>query len=105
MPEEVDRAREAALKAGDPDRLLPGEDPESTYLDDARHWIEVYRELLAYKERLLAVADEMLDRPPEEPAGQEIAETDLVLMTAERARFADRLDYWSRRSDELQRST
>ena len=105
MSEEAGRAREAALKAGDPDRLLPGEDPGSTHLDDARHWIEVYGELLEYKDRLLAVTDEMLGQRPEESAGREIAETDRALIVAERSRFVRRLDYWNGRLDELRRST
>lgn len=35
------------------DRLLEGEDPESLLPQDTRHWISVYREMLAFKEDLL----------------------------------------------------
>ena len=35
------------------DRLLEGEDPESLRPQDTRHWISVYREMIAFKEDLL----------------------------------------------------
>jgi hypothetical protein len=38
---------------------------------------------------------------PEEPARREAAETDQVIITAERDRFARRLAYWTRRQSEL----
>ena len=46
-----DQAEEAADKAVDPDRLLEGEDPSTTYLDDATHWVTVYSELLGGQAR------------------------------------------------------
>jgi hypothetical protein len=39
-------AREAALDAVEPERLLEGEDENTAYLDDAVHWVKVYVELL-----------------------------------------------------------
>jgi hypothetical protein len=101
MADATEEAREAAVRASDPNRLLPGEDPASTHPDDAVHWIEVYRELLSYKERLLAVTEETIHLMPEEPARREAAETDQVIITAERDRFARRLAYWTRRQSEL----
>ena len=97
MSDEPGELREAAAKAGDPDRLLPGEDPESTHPEDARHWVEVYRELLEYKDRLLAVTRATLSELPEEPARREVAETDQALISAERERLARRLRFWDRR--------
>ena len=87
--------------AGDPDRLLPGEDPDSTHPDDAEHWIEVYRELLQYKDRLLAVTRATLSQLPEEPARREVVETDRALITAERERFVRRLGFWDGRLVDL----
>ena|SRR5438105_10892443 len=102
MPDQSEgEARKAAVKAGDSDRLLPGENPESTHPDDARHWVEVYRELLAYKDRLLAVTQATLSEVPDEPARREVAETDQTLIAAERERFARRLAFWDRRLVEL----
>ncbi len=89
------------MRASDPGRLLPGENPDSTHPDDAEHWIAVYGELLAYKDRLLAVTQATLSQMPEEPARREVAETDRALITVERERFARRLGFWSRRLAEL----
>jgi hypothetical protein len=33
----------AALEQVEPDRLLEGEDEDSQHLDDAVHWVKVYR--------------------------------------------------------------
>jgi hypothetical protein len=105
MPEEREEAREAARKASDPERLLPGESSDSSHLDDVEHWIAVYRELLAYKDRLLAVTGTTLSQLTEEqPAKREVVETDRVLIVAERERFARRLGFWQDRLVELKTS-
>jgi hypothetical protein len=101
MPDQPGDAREAARKASDPDRLLPNEDPDSRHADDAEHWIDVYRELLQYKDRLLAVTQTALSQEPDEPARREVAETDRTLILAERERFARRLGFWTHRLTEL----
>jgi len=48
---------EAVRRAGDADRLLPNDNPQTNLAEDARHWRRVYRELLDFKESLLSVAD------------------------------------------------
>lgn len=101
MADELGDARDAARKASDPDRLLPGEPADSTHLDDAEHWVGVYRELLAYKDRLLALTRTTLNELPEEQARREVVETDRTLIAAERERFARRLGFWHGRFDEL----
>lgn len=35
------------------DRLLEGEDPATSFTQDARHWIAVYRQMIAFKDELL----------------------------------------------------
>ncbi|HYZ00744.1 MAG TPA: hypothetical protein VFA92_04550 [Candidatus Binatia bacterium] len=45
---------EAEATKNDPLRLLPGEDPQSPYREDAEHWVEVYRELVETKSAILA---------------------------------------------------
>jgi hypothetical protein len=105
MPDEREEAREAARKASDPERLLPGESLDSPHIDDVEHWIAVYRELLAYKDRLLAVTRTTLSQPTEEhPARREIVETDQALIVAERERFVRRLGFWQDRLIELKTS-
>lgn len=92
---------EAAMKAGDPDRLLPNEDPDTTFAEDAEHWIAVYGELLQYKNSLLTVTEATLAQMNEQPASREVAETDRKVITAERARYVRRITFWKRRLAEL----
>jgi DNA-binding response OmpR family regulator len=91
---------DAALTAVDSNRLVEGENPDTTHVEDARRWLVVYTELLAYKESVLArTRQAMLLLHPE--TGQEIGETDVVALESERDRFRGRLEYWRRRLREL----
>ncbi len=99
-PEDVD-PQIAALAAVDPDRLLEGEDPETPHPEEARHWIEVYTELLTFKERAVATAHESLARMPEADARREAVQTDLTVLEAERDRLRRRLEFWKRRHLDL----
>ena len=51
-------AAEAALEAVAPDRLLVGEDENTTRAEDAVHWVKVYTELLEFKRSILAKTEE-----------------------------------------------
>lgn len=97
------RDRAAAENEVDPDRLLDGEDPDSMEVEDARHWADTYRELLAVKERLLGAAQEAVEQPLEKAAAREVASTDLVTLKAEQARFKRRLAFWEQRARELEK--
>jgi len=90
----------AAQKAGDENRLMRGENPETTYLEDAEHWAGVYRELLAFKEDLLGFTKDRIERM-KPPASNELATTDLVIMEAEYDRLKSRFDFWESRCREL----
>lgn len=39
--------------AADPHRLMEGEDPTTTFGEDARHWADVYTELVKFNQELL----------------------------------------------------
>ncbi|MDQ6845974.1 MAG: hypothetical protein M3019_00070 [Candidatus Dormibacteraeota bacterium] len=95
-----DQAEEAAEKAVDADRLLEGENPDSTYLEDATHWVTVYSELLAVKRDLVGVSESRLPDLPTE-ARHEVATTDLVVLDAEMKRFSQRLAFWRQRCVDL----
>jgi hypothetical protein len=83
-----------------PDRLLPGEEADSAHIDDARHWITVYSELLGLKQGMLTVIHEQaVELGPE--ARAEVERTDTIGVNAEAERFARRLGFWRRRLDEL----
>jgi len=90
----------AAHKAGDEDRLMRGENPETTYLEDAEHWEGVYRELLAFKQDLLDFTKDRIARM-KPPASNEFATTDLVIMEAEHRRLRIRFDFWENRRRDL----
>jgi hypothetical protein len=92
---------ESALAQVERDRLLEGEDPTSTYLEDASHWIAVYSELLLFKERLVDAAEQSMRNMTEPPARNEAAQVDLPVLLAQRTRLRQRLDFWKERSREL----
>jgi hypothetical protein len=95
------RDERAGEEAADPERLLPGEDPASPYPDDAAKWIEVYEELLRFKNRLLEVAEDTLKDLHDKPARKEVIETDRIVLRSEVQRFHRRLSFWRRRLSEL----
>ena len=100
----MNEAAEAARRAADVERLLPGEEPDTVYPDDARHWVEVYSELLAVKGELITVTREA--RRGADPAVQtELSGTDLPIMEHERTRFETRLAFWTGRLGALEAET
>jgi hypothetical protein len=93
-------AKDAALDAVEPARLLEGEDEGTNYVDDAVHWTRVYSELLDFKRDLLSVAEQRLPLMDDD-AGSEVAETDLKVLMAEATRFEQRLEFWQERTRQL----
>lgn len=100
-PSRDEAAREAAKHAADPNKLLPGEDPDSMLPDDAEHWAHVYAELLEAKRVLLGSTLEQAAGVETEPARHELEAADAVLIRAEAERLAGRLGYWRRRQEQL----
>jgi len=99
-PAEESRDEKAALDAVEPDRLLPGEKPDSTHPEDAVHWASVYHELIGFKDRAIdRIALEAVSMS--DAARIEVESTDLVVMRAERDRFRRRADHWARRYQAL----
>jgi hypothetical protein len=93
--------QKAASEAVDPDRLLEGEDPETPHPEEASHWVEVYSELITFKERAVATAHQNLAKMPEVDARVETSRTDLAVLEAERDRIRRRLDFWKQRHLDL----
>lgn len=91
------------LHAADPEALLPGEDPELTYLQDAVHWVRVYGELLELKLALLDRADQVLESVSDDAMRE--ADIDDRLLRAEAARYTARQQYWKQRVTELAASS
>jgi hypothetical protein len=83
---------------------LPGEDLETRYLEDAQMWVDVYTELLEFKETLLRDTAHALDTIS--AAGrEEVTRTDAVILDAEAQRFRQRLMMWRQRCAELASAT
>lgn len=97
MPD--DEVRDAVDKVADPNRLLEGEDPETTDAREALRWLSAYAELLEFKQNVVgeaeASAGELSQRAQQE------AEADLTLLNAERERLKQRYAFWKARVVEL----
>jgi hypothetical protein len=91
----------AADDAADLDRLLPGEDSRSKNLDDVRHWVQVYTELVSFKHDLLRSTYEHLAEMQKQDARGEVRGTDELVLEAEAKRFERRLEFWEGRSREV----
>ena len=71
------------------------------HLDDAEHWVKVYRELLEFKRSVLATTEEHVGTMDPD-ASIEVQQTDLKALHAEALRFERRLVYWRGRVADLQ---
>ena len=80
---------------------MKGEDPETTYLEDALHWRSVYEELLSFKLTLIDLTETKIEDMPE-AAALELESTDEVVLEAEHKRLQHRMDFWDQRIRELQ---
>jgi DNA-binding response OmpR family regulator len=78
---------------------LEGEDLETTHWEDARHWMSVYADLLAFKVGLLARVQQEL--PKLKPTAQKAASEDLVIIEHQMLGYQARLDLWYARVWEL----
>jgi DNA-binding response OmpR family regulator len=83
------------------DRLLEGEDPQTIYPHDARHWIAVYREMIDFKDQLLSRVEGQLCRLPK-AAWTDVADNDIGLIQNQLDRYQRRLEFWYSRQWELE---
>lgn len=82
------------------DRLLEGEDPGSLRPQDTRHWISVYREMIAFKEELLErVTSDLVNVSA---AAKTDLTDDIMLIDSQLKRYRRRLNYWVARQLELE---
>lgn len=72
--------------------LLEGEDPSTSFAEDARHWVAIYAQLVEFKHRLLERVEAAMQEPGS--AGKAEMERELELMRAELARMEGRLAFW-----------
>ena len=83
----------------DRDRLLEGEDPDTTDPEEAERWLAAYGELLGFKHDVVGQAESSAEGLPERAMPE--AEADLTLLRSERERLQRRYDFWRKRTDEL----
>jgi hypothetical protein len=83
------------------DVLLEGEDPATLFARDARHWIAVYREMIGFKEDLLARVEDQLSRL-HRSARQDVVDNDISIIVAQLDRYRQRLEYWYTRQWQLE---
>jgi DNA-binding response OmpR family regulator len=79
--------------------LLEGEDPSTLFAEDARHWVNIYAQLLEFKQRILERIGTSMPSPP--PGADAEVRKDIELITAEAARVEQRLAFWQQRHWEL----
>jgi DNA-binding response OmpR family regulator len=73
--------------------FLEGEDPDTNYPQDARHWVAIYRELIAFKSNVLARVQGQVRRLPASSRADATA-ADVPLIEAQLMRYRRRLEFW-----------
>ncbi|GEM_PF-5928691 len=88
-------------RIGDPGYRLPGENPATATIDQARRWASRYDELIKFKRELLELCARYAGQAEAEVA-HAIRETDVVLLKTQIARYQQKRDYWQIRVAEMQ---
>jgi DNA-binding response OmpR family regulator len=83
------------------DKLLEGENPATTYNQDARHWIAVYRQMIAFKDQLLGRMRSRVDALPP-AARQDVIDNDVRVLELQLNRYQRRTDFCYARHWELE---
>jgi len=79
--------------------VIAGEDPQTQYPEDARHWLNIYAELVAFHE-------DLLERLRTEAAHMQsmkhrLQDSDLASLHREIERLRERLRFWQERCLDL----
>jgi hypothetical protein len=92
---------DAAARGGDWTLGMDGEGvPAHATLKQARHWRQIYTEILAMEEKVLERIRELMAKQSEE-ARREVDLTNVPVVVAQAERFRQRLGYWEARVHEL----
>ena len=87
------------IAVGD-DLLFRGENPQTDHAGDAAHWMNIYRELIAFQEGLLA-RNGHSDNSASEASGAPVS-LDAAALNSQLEQYRRRLDFWHDRHLELQ---
>lgn len=87
-------------RLADPGYRLIGENPATATLDQARHWVHVYDQLIQFKRELLGLCQRYVEHS-EPDLARAIRETDMIMLEMQVSRFQQKRDYWKIRATEL----
>lgn len=82
-------------------RTLEPEDAEAARVEDARHLIRIYQDLISFKKELLSRAEIVVAGLSDEARG-ELEGDDIPLLRTQLRRYQERLEFWYRRLWELE---
>jgi hypothetical protein len=91
-------AAEFLKRIVDFDRLMEGEDRDSTDPDDIEHWCAVYSEMIRFKEGLLGQTRKQIEIIPD--TRKELDGNDIPFLEAELRRLRRGLAFWEARRAE-----
>jgi len=92
----------AAARGGDASQGMDGEgDPNTASLQQARYWRQIYTEILAMEEKVMARIQELMAKQSPQ-ARREVELTNVPVVAAQAERFCRRLAFWAGRVSELE---
>jgi hypothetical protein len=101
MPKRARPDVDAAVRGGDWTKRMEGEGvPRDSNLEQAVYWSQVYTEILAMEEKVLARIRELM-LTQSATARREVELTNVPVVVAQAERFRQRLGYWNARVADL----
>jgi hypothetical protein len=92
---------DAAERGGDWSQRMDGEGlPADSGMEQAVYWRQVYTEILAMEEKVLARIRQLM-KTQSETARREVELTNVPVVVAQAERFRQRLGYWEARVQDL----
>jgi hypothetical protein len=92
---------DAATRGGDWTQAMDGEGvPENSTLEHALYWRQIYIEILAMEEKVLARIRQLMTTQSSE-GRREVELTNVPVVVAQAERFRQRLSYWEARVAQL----
>jgi hypothetical protein len=101
LPKRLRPDVDAAERGGDWTQRMDGEGvPGDSSMDQAVYWKQVYTDILAMEEKVLARIRQLM-KTQSETARREVELTNVPVVVAQAERFRQRLGYWDDRIREL----
>jgi hypothetical protein len=101
LPKKARPDIDAAMRGGDWAQAMDGEGlPEDSTLEHALYWRQIYAEILAMEEKVLARIRQLMTTQSAE-GRREVELTNVPVVVAQAERFRQRLSYWEARVVQL----